>query len=211
MLANTFQDPKNKRITAEMLAKYFEIPAQGGAQQTPQVLAKSFNGVAFEFREDGYFNMTKAAKAYGKDLSNFWKGADVKPYVEALGRYVESTEHLVQAQGGYHRTPGVGTWAHPKLAVFFARWLDVEFAVWCDSVIDSLLQGSTTININVSTPPEVLQVPAISKALRNPSTYAANMELREELEEARVEVKRWKDIAQDRDAKAAGTASTLPL
>ena len=34
-----------------------------------------------------------------------------------------------------------GTWAHPKLAVFFARWLDVRFAVWCDSVIDELIRG----------------------------------------------------------------------
>lgn len=26
--------------------------------------------------------------------------------------------------------PSVGTWAHTKLAVFFARWLAVRFAVW---------------------------------------------------------------------------------
>ena len=32
-----------------------------------------------------------------------------------------------------------GTWAHPKLAVFFARWLDVKFAVFCDMVIDDIL------------------------------------------------------------------------
>lgn len=29
------------------------------------------------------------------------------------------------------RVGEMGTWAHPKLAVFFARWLDVKFAVWC--------------------------------------------------------------------------------
>lgn len=27
------------------------------------------------------------------------------------------------------------TYLHPKLAVFFARWLDVRFAVWCDLMI----------------------------------------------------------------------------
>ncbi|WP_052370527.1 KilA-N domain-containing protein [Chromobacterium haemolyticum] len=202
---------------AEMLAKYFEIPAQGGAQQAPQVLAKSFNGVAFEFRKDGYFNMTKAAKAYGKRLDEFWRYDQTQDYVMALAEslnlspreFTGAKKVLTDVVVGKGKAQG--TWAHPKLAVFFARWLDVKFAVWCDSVIDSLLQGSTTININVSTPHEVLQVPAISNAIRNPSTYAANMALREELEEARVEVKRWKDIAQDRDAKAAGTASTLPL
>lgn len=29
---------------------------------------------------------------------------------------------------------------HPKLAVHFARWLDVRFAVWCDMQIDKLLK-----------------------------------------------------------------------
>ncbi|OWY37172.1 hypothetical protein CEK28_18325 [Xenophilus sp. AP218F] len=158
LIANTFQGAEHQRITTEMLAKYFEIPAQGGAQQTPQVLAKSFNGMAFEFREDGYFNMTKAAKAYGKHMDNFWALKSTKPYLAALSNSLKIGElNLVEKHEGHYG----GTWAHPKLAVFFARWLDVKFAVWCDSVIDSLLQGSTTININVSTPPEVLQVPAI--------------------------------------------------
>lgn len=34
-----------------------------------------------------------------------------------------------------------GTWLHPKLAVAFARWLDDDFAVWCDLHIDALLRG----------------------------------------------------------------------
>lgn len=36
---------------------------------------------------------------------------------------------------------GGGTWLHSKLAVVFARWLDVHFAVWCDQQIDALLRG----------------------------------------------------------------------
>ena len=36
---------------------------------------------------------------------------------------------------------GGGTWLHPKLAVFFARWLNVNFAVWADLHIDALLRG----------------------------------------------------------------------
>lgn len=34
---------------------------------------------------------------------------------------------------------GGGTWFHPKLAVAFARWLDVKFAVWCDMQIEKIL------------------------------------------------------------------------
>lgn len=38
-----------------------------------------------------------------------------------------------------------GTWAHPKLAVFFARWLDVRFAVWCDAMIEDILKGKAEV------------------------------------------------------------------
>ena len=34
-----------------------------------------------------------------------------------------------------------GTWLHPRLAVFFARWCDTRFAVWCDMFIDRILRG----------------------------------------------------------------------
>jgi hypothetical protein len=36
---------------------------------------------------------------------------------------------------------GGGTWLHPKLAVAFARWLNVRFGIWCDQQIDGLLRG----------------------------------------------------------------------
>jgi hypothetical protein len=33
------------------------------------------------------------------------------------------------------------TWMHPKLAVAFARWLDVRFAIWCDTQIETIIHG----------------------------------------------------------------------
>lgn len=48
---------------------------------------------------------------------------------------------LVEASRG----SGGGSWAHPKLAVFFARWLDVRFAVWCDMQIDDILHGRSEV------------------------------------------------------------------
>jgi hypothetical protein len=57
-----------------------------------------------------------------------------------LDAHVESTDlsyGMATTQRGFNG----GTWAHPKLAVFFARWLDVRFAVWCDMQIDKRLRG----------------------------------------------------------------------
>jgi hypothetical protein len=47
---------------------------------------------------------------------------------------------LVRTKAGSPEFGG-GTWLHPKLAVVFARWLDIDFAVWCDLHIDALLRG----------------------------------------------------------------------
>ncbi|MGC4060130.1 MAG: KilA-N domain-containing protein [Aquabacterium sp.] len=95
------------------------------------------------FREDGWFNMTKAAKFFGKRLDHFFVLAETREYTDALKGIPGITGNIVEAQKGFNG----GTWAHPKLAVFFARWLDVRFSVWCDTVIEGILRGS------ISSPP----------------------------------------------------------
>jgi hypothetical protein len=82
--------------------------------------------VAFVFREDGWFNMTKAAKHFGKRLQNFWDNKDANQYMQALSETIHANQReLFEARAGYNG----GTWAHPKLAVFFARWLMAKSGV----------------------------------------------------------------------------------
>lgn len=83
-------------------------------------------GRPFLFREDGYFNMTKAAEAFGKRVPKFQELPSTANYLKAY-----CAAHNVQKSDVWiaKRGKGGGTWAHPKLAVFFARWLDVRFAV----------------------------------------------------------------------------------
>lgn len=105
------------------------------------LITREHNGAAFTFREDGYFNMTKAAAHFGKRLADFWRNGETADYIMALGAIADIPANAlyVAKRGG---TPGqAGTWAHPKLAVFFARWLDVRFAVWCDMQIDETPSG----------------------------------------------------------------------
>ncbi|WP_298187588.1 KilA-N domain-containing protein [uncultured Pseudomonas sp.] len=151
---------------------------------TNNIITRDYNGQTFSFREDGYFNMTKAAKVYGKDLSNFMRSPDTVDYVDALSQTVKSTDcPVVQAvRGG--RAPG--TWGHPKLAVFFARWLDVKFAVFCDMVIDDILNKKAELTI---TKPEE------SASFALPQTYLASLEElvkslkeREQLEQANLQL-----------------------
>lgn len=136
---------------------------------THALITKTYeNGAVFTFREDGWFNMTKAAKHFSKRLEHFWDNVSTDEYLLALyglreipGIPVNSSpahrlDRLRAAEVAFVETKrGVaadsGTWAHPKLAVFFARWLDVRFAVWCDSVIEDILRGKAEL---VVTKPE---------------------------------------------------------
>lgn len=106
-----------------------------------EVISKEFEGKAFLFREDGWFNMTWAAKAFGKQVHEYLRLASTDEYTDAL---VNAGISRI-----YDSSPGRygGTWGHPKLAVHFARWLDVKFAVFCDMVIDDILSKKAELTI----------------------------------------------------------------
>ncbi|MCK3850627.1 KilA-N domain-containing protein [Pseudomonas sp. W2Jun17] len=111
-------------------------------QQATQLITKDWQGKTFTFREDGYFNMTKAAKEFGKDLSHFKRSPDTIDYCNELSKAAKSALLTDVSKGRYG-----ATWAHPKLAVFFARWLDVRFSVACDMMIEDILKGAAVVTI----------------------------------------------------------------
>lgn len=109
------------------------------------LITREHNGAAFTFREDGYFSMTMAARHFGKHLDDFLRNKETKEYIDALKlalapAHSRDLEVMVAVPGNRYIADR-GTWAHPKLAVFFARWLDVRFAVWCDMQIDETPSG----------------------------------------------------------------------
>lgn len=108
------------------------------------LITRDFNGSPIVFRADGWFNMTKAAQHFGKELKKFWENDETTAYILALDtQFGQKQPNLFEANRGRYG----GTWAHPKLAVFFARWLDVRFSVWCDAVIEDILKGAAEVSI----------------------------------------------------------------
>ena len=122
---------------------------------TTQLITRNYNNLTFTFRADGYFNMTKAAQCFGKDVREFFKNQSTTEYTEALENQMMGKARIKESLRGRHTG---GTWAHPKLAIFFARWLDVRFAVWCDAMIEDILKGNAEVLI---TKPEVSAVMAL--------------------------------------------------
>lgn len=109
-----------------------------------QLTTVDYNGHPITIRDDGWFNATEAAARFGKKPTNWLTLPDADRYMKALARNLNVRESdLYTTKPGRY---GGGTWMHPKLAVVFARWLDDDFAVWCDGqiedVIKSKLQGS---------------------------------------------------------------------
>ncbi len=70
-----------------------------GRQVMSKLITREYKGLTFTFREDGYFNMTKAAKAFGKDMQVFSRRDDTVEYIDALAKTVPDTE-LVEAKAG---------------------------------------------------------------------------------------------------------------
>ncbi|WP_281661584.1 KilA-N domain-containing protein [Microvirgula aerodenitrificans] len=103
-----------------------------------QIIKAEFDGHAMQFREDGWFNATVAAERFGKRVDHWLANRETGQYITALSELLNTRNsgELIHARKGRNG----GTWLHPKLAVVFARWLDVRFAVWCDMQIDGLLR-----------------------------------------------------------------------
>lgn len=166
-----------------------------------QLLEREYNGFKFMFRQDAYFNMTKAAQYFGKRLDNFLLSEDTKEYISALEQALISnpcnsgTRKVVEVKRGNGQLPQVGSWAHPKFAVFFARWLDPKFAVWCDMMIDDILNKKADVTI---TKPEESMVANLPMSFLDTARHlVAALEKQEEMKVKIVELETTIDAQQD--------------
>ena len=101
-----------------------------------KLIQADFDGQVMQFNSDGWFNATAAAEKFGKRVGDWIDLPSTKKYMEKLNtRYSGILMNAKRGKNG-------GTWLHPKLAVSFARWLSVDFAIWCDEQIDIIIRGT---------------------------------------------------------------------
>lgn len=109
------------------------------------VIPFHYQGQKVQFSLDGWINATDVAKRFGKKPAEWLRLPASARYMAALAKALGLDSKVGSSHFGLVATQrggnSAGTWLHPKLAVAFARWLDDEFAVWCDLHIDALLRG----------------------------------------------------------------------
>ena len=116
-----------------------------------ELVIKEYLGNNIEFKMIGghvYANANKMAEAFGgsKKLENWKASPNTKKYIGALERSLKSSERdlIIVNQGG--KADEQGTWIHEKLILNFARYLNVEFELWCDEQIETLIrEGEITL------------------------------------------------------------------
>lgn len=100
------------------------------------IISRTYENHTVSYNSDGWFNATEAAAKFGKAPYEWQRLPETVAYIAGLERKYGKIPYLKTKRGS-----GGGTWIHPKLAVMFARWLDVDFAIWCDEQIDSIIRG----------------------------------------------------------------------
>ncbi len=185
------------------------------------LVVKTYQQVGFSlevpFTPDGYFNATKAAQAFGTTPKDWLRTQEAQKYIEAIRRkcLLEQNQVIKVVNGG--ESPG--TWMHPKLGIVFARWLNVDFALWCDDQIEAILHGQQSQPQPHDTPTlSTEQWQVISDLIRDISLYCRRREgashaaherirfsfglrhssdlLPQNFEEARADLEGLKDLAK---------------
>lgn len=97
-----------------------------------------YHNMAVTFTEEAWFNATEVAEKHGKRVADWLENGETQSYIAALAEILNVPNlALLRTKRGRNG----GTWMHPRLAVPFARWLDVRFGVWCDDQIYKILTG----------------------------------------------------------------------
>ncbi|WP_299452092.1 KilA-N domain-containing protein [uncultured Microscilla sp.] len=121
-------------------------------------LQKTFLGKEIVFTPDGWINATQTIKVMkAKRLDNFIKSKYFTEYVKAFCKYhqLDYSDVVKTFKGNFsksdHSKTGItqGTYFHPDLVVLFARWINPDFAVWCDTIIKQILTGDLEVRYKV--------------------------------------------------------------
>lgn len=89
-------------------------------------------------------NGSQMAKIFGKEIRNWTKLKATQDYIKTLSSdaHIRASALIQVVKGGIPSEQG--TFIHKDLAIEFARWLNPQFAIWCNEHIMTLMQNGFT-------------------------------------------------------------------
>ena len=122
------------------------------------LITLNYQNMIIHATNEAWFNATEIAAMFGKQPYEWLRLPETKRYLDALikreaekidgesdtGKSRITKAHFVKTQKGNSDRFTQGTWLHPKLAIAFARWCDIHFAIWCDEQILELMTHNKT-------------------------------------------------------------------
>lgn len=114
----------------------------------PEVISRPYNGADFQFTVEGYVNISPVSKVFGKRPGDYLRLQRTQEYIQALVQKYTATGNPATEETFVYSVVGgdpqkQGTWLHPKLLIDFARWVNPEFALWCDEQVESILKANS--------------------------------------------------------------------
>ena len=118
-----------------------------------------YNGHLICQRGDGYACLTDMADASGKKVAGYLRLKSTTAYLEGLSLDVQiPTSKLIEVIQGRGDAVEQATWAHPEIAIDFAKWCSVPFRIWAYLTLRLFIERQE-IQIE-STPTQKLLAPA---------------------------------------------------
>ncbi len=89
-------------------------------------------------------NATSMCKAFSKKPIDWLNLKRTKDYIGAIVRKNHISDYQLVMTNSGNPESGGGSWVHEKLILSLARWLNLDFEIWCDEKIAELLKNGTT-------------------------------------------------------------------
>lgn len=130
-----------------------------------EIVRHDYNGFLIRQRKsDGYTCLTDMAKATNRKVAKYFELKSTTAYLEGLSVDVRiRTSELVEISKGGSQVNDQGTWAHPEIAIDFAKWCNVPFRIWANRALRLLIEKKE-IQAEVESQP--LQLPPADVRLK---------------------------------------------
>lgn len=115
---------------------------------------KSDDSAIEQRKGDGYINATRLCKIHGdrtgerKEPSEWLSNKSTKSIIEKLSSVTGIPGQLLATTK--QRGVGQGTWLHPRLAVRFTMWLDEEFSLQIEDLVQTWIKSDATRKANLT-------------------------------------------------------------